>query len=196
MNASVRYLLALAALALIFGLSGCGKKEESKSEKNSTSATKEGTMPQGTPFSLTNQHGLTRTVILQEKKVALQGIDKPVVILHFFTTWSLPCRGEAPYLSDLQVKYKKEVELLGILLHPDNYLQELDSFVTKNRLAYFISSGSQNDALAKAVAGQLALPDTLPIPLTVIYHDGRYYKHYEGAVPVEMLVHDIDTLLK
>ncbi len=192
----------MLTVALLIGVTGCGKKKESAVEDNQSTTTttapapKTVTQPKGKPFTLTNQHGVTHTVLQQEQNLLFEDIKKPIVILHFFSTWSQPCRGEAPYLSDLQVKYNKDVAVLGILLHPDDYLQELDSFVEKNQLAYFISSGSQNDAFAKAVTKQLSLPEMLPIPLTVIYHNDRYYKHYEGVVPVEMLVHDIDTLLK
>ena len=200
-------MMALAAAALIFGLSGCGKKENTAKEhtadtvtvpeeQNATPSAEKGSLPQGKQFTLTDHNGITHTVMFDKQQLLLQDIAKPIVILHFFSTWSQPCQGEAPYLSDLQNKYKKRVSILGILLHPDNYLQELDNFIKKDHLAYFISSGSQNDAFAKAVTKQLSLPEMLPIPLTVIYHNGQYYKHYEGVVPVEMLVHDIDTLLK
>ncbi len=207
MNTPLRYLQYLVTFALLFGLSGCGKKEKSAAEhnkstpvisqeSNSSPLSTTASQPDDNSFTLTDHNGISHTVTVEEERIDFPDIDKPVVILHFFTTWSQPCRGEAPYLSDLQVKYKKEVAVLGILLHPDNYLQELDSFVEKNRLAYFISSGSQNDAVAKSVVKQLSLPEMLPIPLTVIYHNGRFYKHYEGVVPVEMLEHDIHTLLK
>jgi len=206
-NASVRYPLALAAVVLLFVLSGCDKKEKSAQEHNTSTATvtKEDNVSTASNrpspakdnrFVLTDHNGISHTVALKEKEVLFPDIAKPVIILYFFSTWSDPCQGEAPYLSDLQLKYKKEVAVLGILLHPDNYLEELDKFVSKNNLSYFISSGGENDAFAKAVTKRLLLPDMLPIPLTVIYHNGRYYKHYEGAVPIEMLVHDIKTLLK
>ena len=207
MNTPLRYLLPLAIFVLFASLAGCGKKEKSGVEQNksgaavsvkehNTSAAKTSPLAGNDSFTLTNYNGINHTMTVAQDHIRFLDIDKPIVILHFFTTWSQPCRGEAPYLSDLQVKYQKELAILGILLHPDNYLEELDSFVEKNRLAYFISSGSQNDAFAKAVTKQLSLPEMLPIPLTVIYHNGRYYKHYEGVVPVEMLVHDIKTLLK
>ncbi len=207
MNASVRYPLALAAVVLLFVLSGCGKKEKSAQEYNTSTAavTKDDNASavsskpspaKDNRFMLTDHNGISHTVVMKKEKLLFPDITKPVVILHFFSTWSDPCQGEAPYLSDLQLKYKKKIAILGILLHPDNYLEELDTFVSKNKLAYFISSGGENDAFAKAISKRLSLPDMLPIPLTVIYHDGRYYKHYEGAVPVEMLVHDINTLLK
>ncbi len=207
MNASVRYPIALAAVILLFLLSGCGKKEKSVQEHNASTATatKENNVStainrssaaKNNRFMLTDHNGISHTVVMEKEKLLFPDITRPVVILHFFSTWSDPCQGEAPYLSDLQLKYKKEVAVLGILLHPDNYLEELDTFVSKNNLAYFISSGEENDAFAKTISKRLSLPDMLPIPLTVIYHNGRYYKHYEGAVPVEMLVHDINILLK
>lgn len=147
-------------------------------------------------FHLGDHNGFTHAVSIENKKLLFKDIPQPIVILNLFSTWSLPCQGEAPYLADLQKKYEKELFVLGILLHPDAHLQELETFIQKNNASFFISSSSENNAFAKEIAKMLHLPNTLPIPLTIIYKDGHPYRYYEGAVPIEMIEHDIKSLLK
>jgi len=155
------------------------------------------TVPSLKPFfTLGSQDGTTHTVSIEENRLVFQDISQPIVILHFFATWSLPCQGEAPYLSDLQKKFPQKVFVAGILLHPDDHLQELETFIRENHADYFISSGSENDRFTQKIIDRLHMPEILPVPLTVIYNKGRYARHYEGAVPIEMVEHDIKVLLK
>ena len=42
----------------------------------------------------------------------------------------------------------------------------------------------------------LHLPQNFPIPLTVMYVDGKYFTHYEGSVPAEMIEYDIQQAQK
>ena len=150
----------------------------------------------GKQFSLGDQNGITHIVSVENDQLFFKDISQPVVILNFFSTWSLPCQGEAPYLADLQKKYPKELSLIGVLLHPDDNLQELEKFIKDYHASYFISSSSDNDRFAQKILERLHMPDILPIPLTVIYYKGHYYRHYEGAVPIEMIEHDIKVLLE
>ena len=46
------------------------------------------------------------------------------------------------------------------------------------------------------LASTLDLPKNFPIPLTVIYVEGKYFTHYEGSVPVEMIEYDIQQAKK
>ena len=75
----------------------------------------------------------------------------------------------------------------------DNTLKE---FISKNHANYFISNSKQNDAFFSKVIKELHLSEDVSLPLTVIYKDGDYYTHYEGAVPVEMIDHDIRQIIK
>ncbi|MCF6206784.1 MAG: TlpA family protein disulfide reductase [Sulfurovum sp.] len=150
----------------------------------------------GKRFNLGDQKGIVHSVSVENDQLFFKDISQPVVILNFFSTWSLPCQAEAPYLVDLQKKYPKQIFVMGVLLHPDDHLQELEKFINENQIDYFISSSSENDRFTQKILEKLHMPDILPIPLTVIYHGGHYYRHYEGAVPIEMIEHDIKTILR
>lgn len=135
-------------------------------------------------------------VTIDNQQMTFHDISQSIVIINFFSTWSSPCRGEIPYLSDLQKKYKKDLFIAGILINDVLHDQTLKEFISKYHANYFISNSKRNDAFASKIAKELQLPENFSTPLTVIYKDGDYYTHYEGAVPVEMIDHDIQQAIK
>jgi len=148
------------------------------------------------PFELSDAKGNHYEIYFEHDTIRFDSQTPPIVMLHFFSTQSVPCRGEAPYLSILQQRYKEKILIIGILLHPDTQLETLDRFIEENQASYFISSSSNNDRFATKVTHSLGFSETIPIPLSILYLDGNYTRHYEGAIPIEMLEHDIQTLLK
>lgn len=135
-------------------------------------------------------------VTISDQKVIFHNTTQPIVIVNLFATWCPPCIGEIPYLNDLQKKYQKDLFIAGILTH-DRILQPaLETFMAKNQVNYFISNDTYNDAFANLLASTLHLPKNFSIPLTVIYVEGEYFTHYEGAVPVEMIEYDIQQAKK
>ncbi|HEC45750.1 MAG TPA: TlpA family protein disulfide reductase, partial [Epsilonproteobacteria bacterium] len=165
-------------------------KKETISEEISESQTPTDT------FTLSDIQHNKHTVTISNQKMAFHNIDQSIVIINFFSTWCSPCRAEIPYLSDLQKKYKKKVFIAGILINDAQSNDTLKQFMSKYHTNYFISNSKHNDIFASKAVKELQLPENFSIPLTVIYKDGNYYTHYEGAVPVEMIDHDIQEALK
>lgn len=147
-------------------------------------------------FILKDIQQTTHTLSIENQKIIFQDINQSIVIINFFSTWSSPSRAEIPYLSDLQKKYNKDLFVAGILINDVLYDNTLKEFISKHHANYFISNSKQNDAFAAKVAKDLHLPENYDTPLTVIYKNGNYYTHYEGAVPVEMIDHDIQEAIK
>lgn len=147
-------------------------------------------------FTLSDIHQNKHTLTVSNQKTAFHNVDQSIVVLNFFSTWCSPCRAEIPYLSDLQKKYKKKVFIAGILINDEQSNNTLKQFISKSHANYFISNSMHNDIFASKVVKELQLPENFSIPLTVIYKDGNYYTHYEGAVPVEMIDHDIQEAMK
>lgn len=147
-------------------------------------------------FTLRDIQQTTHTLSIKNQKIIFQDIDQSIVLINFFSTWSSPSRAEIPYLSDLQKKHNKDLFVAGVLINDVIYDDTLKEFISKHHANYFISNSKQNDAFAAKVAKELQLPENFSIPLTVIYKDGNYYTHYEGAVPVEMIDHDIQEAMK
>ncbi|GIT99548.1 hypothetical protein TSL6_00550 [Sulfurovum sp. TSL6] len=147
-------------------------------------------------FTLINTKVQSHKVTVSDQKVMFQDTAQPILIVNLFATWCPPCIGEIPYLNDLQKKYEKELLVAGILTHDSIAQDELETFMAKNQINYFISNGTDNEAFATLLATTLHLPKNFPIPLTVMYVEGKYFTHYEGAVPVEMIEYDIQQAKK
>jgi len=147
-------------------------------------------------FTLVNTKVESHNVTVSGQKVIFQNMAQPIVIINLFTTWCPPCIGEIPYLNDLQKKYQKELFVVGILTHDSIVQTDLETFIAKNQINYFISNGTHNDAFANLLATTLDLPKNFPIPLTVMYVEDKYFTHYEGSVPVEMIEYNIQQAKK
>jgi hypothetical protein len=104
--------------------------------------------------------------------------------------------GQLSYLNDLQKKHEKDLFVTGVLTHDSIDETLLKTFLAKNQLDYFISNSPHNDAFATLLANTLNLTENFPIPLTALYVNGKYFTHYEGVVPVEMIEYDIQQAQK
>ena len=216
-----RSYCALLCLLLIVMVSGCGKKEQNEhaskplttvEDTNQSTPAQDhpvihpATKSKTTPAVANAEHYLLADTtqeqnltiaIDNEQHLYVQGKREPVVVLNFFSPWSYPSQHQLFSLVDLQKKYAKELRVIGIVLNPQNYTEQTQQIRRKTGGdLLFVATGKENNAFAKQLLSPLKLPDFLPIPLTVIYHNGLYYRHYEGAVPIEMLEHDITTIMK
>lgn len=205
-------------LAVVAILSGCDKKEQKKNpfEQHAAPSSETETLTKATlqaaknrleentttlypstgeMYTLNSLTGEQKHVSVDGSQVVFKDISQPVVIVYLFAPWSLPCQGEVPYLSELQKKYAKDLYVLGILLNPKKYTQTLGTFIQTHHVNFYISISKQNNPLAEELLAPLGLSDTVTIPMTVIYRSGHYWRHYTGAVPIEMIEHDLKTIL-
>ncbi|MEA2028593.1 MAG: redoxin domain-containing protein [Campylobacterota bacterium] len=127
--------------------------------------------------------------------IDFKNIAQKIVVLNFITQDCSPCIGQFPYLSDLQNKYRDDLFLMGIMLDSTMSQKQLHSFANDKQVLFFLGDSEQNTRLVDTVAKQLGIKN-LVLPLTVIYHNGAYYMHYEGAAPIEMIESDIGQILK
>jgi len=49
----------------------------------------------------------------------------------------------------------------------------------------------ENDTFAVELLKELNIAERFQLPLTILYKNDKYYTHYEGAVPIEMIEHDL-----
>jgi len=142
-------------------------------------------------FMLLNTKSKSHKVTLSENKIIFHRNKKPIVLVNLFATWCPPCVGTLAYLNSLQKKYKDDLFLLGVLTQDYIDIPSLESFIAKHEINYFISNSPHNNAFSGRLATTLDLPQNFSIPLMVMYVDGKYFTHYEGTVPVEMIEYDI-----
>lgn len=189
----MKKLLLSTSLALSLFTIGCSDNKENKVSKEL--AKKANAMVNTTTFNLKDLNGTSYQV---EKKLNNFKIlnNKKIVLFDIFATWCPPCRSEATYLSDLQKKYKDDILIIGVSINKDLLESELESFAKKYDASYSLSLSSDNLKLARSIAASIKAPSQFPIPMMVVYVDGKYQTHYVGATPEEMIESDIKLILK
>ena len=141
-----------------------------------------------------NENNLTFSI--PQEHVLSSDIKQPLILINFFSTWSPPCRGELPELTKLQKKYNKELFVMGVLVNDDISRVKLKYFAKKHSANYFISASKENSNFSKKIIESLKLSKNHPIPLSVLYKNGKYYRFYEGAMPIEMMDYELKQAIK
>ena len=147
-------------------------------------------------FILLDTKSKSRKITFSDEKLIFPRYSKSIVIINLFATWCPPCIGGLPSLNILQKKYKDDLSIIGILVHDNINNATLESFIAKHEINYFTSSSPHNNAFSGRLVDTLHLPSNFSIPLTAIYVDGKYFTHYEGSVPLEMIEYDIQQAQK
>jgi cytochrome c biogenesis protein CcmG/thiol:disulfide interchange protein DsbE len=117
-------------------------------------------------FSL-RRLGATETVDL----ASLRG--KPVV-LNFWASWCVPCKGEAPVLEQAWTKYKSRVAFVGIDYH--DVTSDAMRFVSAHSLTFPMVQDGSGD-ITQSRYGITQVPETF-----VLDRSGRILLHLPGPV--------------
>ena len=147
-------------------------------------------------FLLNDLNDNNHTIKIDNKNINISNVKSSLVLLNFFSTWCQPCKGEIPYLVDLAKKYKNKLFIAGIVVNDSIDDSNLTQYVKELNINYYVSNAKDNDEFMKVFAKKIELKNDFIVPLLVLFKDGEYYTHYEGAVPVEMLEYDIKKAIK
>ena len=124
-------------------------------------------------------------------------IEQPIVMVALFSTWCPPCRGQIPHLSSLQKKFKNNLFILSALVHDDIDNSELNKFIIAQKVMFYVSKNQkENLKFADIITPKLGLSKDFPLPLMILFVNGKYFTHYEGIMPEEMIESDIKQLLE
>jgi len=182
----LKFTLFLITLTLIF--TGCDDKKPK--------VTSASLLTEPSVYNLKDIAGKNYEVVANKNGFTIKGHENKVIILDFFATWCPPCKATAPHLASLQKKFGDKILILGVLLESDKPNSYVQKFVDKYGADYAISNAVDNMELSSEVAKNINLPRSFPIPLMAMYKDGKYYTHYIGAIPEEMIESDINDALK
>ena len=139
----------------------------------------------------------TSTLQMQDDIYTFSNIQQPIVMLTLFSTWCPPCRGQIPHLTNLQKKFKEELFIVGALVYDDIKDKNLQKFINAEKALFFISKNQkENLKFAHMITPKLRLDKEIPMPLMILFFKGKYFTHYEGSMPEEMIESDIEQLLK
>ena len=127
---------------------------------------------------------------LNSTDIKIEGVSDKLIILEFFTTWCPPCKAQIPHLINLQKRYKDKLQIISILLESDKSSEEIKSFINYYGINYTVSTANNNHLLSQ----EFSIPS---IPTMIMYDkNGKYFTHYIGAVPEEMIEADINRVVK
>ncbi len=163
--------------------------ESNKTDVNHT------VIPKNDSFILKDIQNKNLHLSIDRKDISLSDVNQSIVLINLFSTWCPPCQGQIDYLSDLQKKYKKNLFIIGLLVNDSIDKEELKAFIKTNYINYFVSNSIENKNIATTISRGLNLGDNYPLPLSILYFHGKYKIHYEGAIPVEMLAHDLKDII-
>jgi len=206
------YLIFLPFLLLLLG---CTDEKQEKNQqisteqktevitstsKNVTASSKPVTqksIPREYHFKFKNLKGQTSILDIKNDIYDFKNIKQPIVIVNAMSTWCPPCRGQLPHLSKLQQKFKENIFVMATLVHDDIPREKLEKFVIAEKILFYLSvTQEENLRFINMLAPKLGLSSEFPMPLTVVFVRGKYFTHYEGMIPEEMIESDIKQLLK
>jgi len=148
-------------------------------------------------FSIMDTQGKSYTVEKRGANFTLEEGKDKVVLFDIFATWCPPCRAEVQHLGNLQKKYGDKLIIMGLTIEDDKSNAELEEFRKKYRGGeYLIANKADNQKLSRAIASTIGVGQQFPIPLMVLYKNGEYVTHYEGATLEEIIDHDIAQALE
>ncbi len=200
----MKKITVLLFITVLLCFTGCEDKTSDAPEKNTTTITTKTSdivdankstlkiSKDAKNFKLNDIDNKNHTIYFDKKNILIEDVSKDFVLLNFFATWCPPCQGQIPYLADLKEKYKDDLFVAGILVNDaDQEYHTLEAFFKKHTINYFISNSKENDTFAIELLKGLNIAENFQLPLTILYKNGKYYAHYEGAVPIEMIEHDL-----
>jgi len=182
-------------LILSLSILGCGDNEQQKIPKlidTNRDITKKTPIKEYN-FIFTNLENQTQTIKVKNNFYSFPKIKQPIVLINFLATWCPPCIGQIPHLNNLQKKYKDNLYILGTLIYDDGIKdKDLDKFITSQKINFFVSKDINSSIkFGNFIAPKLQLKPNFSLPLMIVFLNGKYYTHYEGSIPEEMIESDI-----
>jgi len=178
-----KILYATLVVSSLF-FTACDNKSDLDSSAISTGVKKEDKI-----FQFSGIDGKSYTIKKTENGLDFgESLKGKAVLLNFFATWCPPCKAEIPHLIKLQEKYGDKFAVFAACTEDDKTQNEIKEFIQKYGINYEIVLGSQVKLLGEALGGIKS------IPFMILYStSGKYITHYVGAVPIEMIEHDLTT---
>jgi cytochrome c biogenesis protein CcmG/thiol:disulfide interchange protein DsbE len=115
------------------------------------------------------------------------GLDKPAVV-NVWASWCLPCRSEAPLLTEAAAKYGDEIEFIGVDVQDSQ--EEAKAFVVEYGLTGLDHFFDPNRAIPNHY-------NAFGTPITFFFASGgELIRAHEGIVDERALALNIDELIE
>ncbi len=171
--------------------SGCEKAKE-RPNQTDQAAKYQSSASQPLLFTFRDSNG--SIVQIKTDDDTLQISDHPkVAILLFLTSWCPSCKAQIPELQELKKQFGQNVKIYGFLLDRP---KEPRAFKSQEGIDFFLSTSyKENERFAKLAYERVHAPANMPIPLMIVLKDDKYFIHYIGATPLEILRIDTEKAL-
>ncbi|MCF6243853.1 MAG: hypothetical protein L3J43_02315 [Sulfurovum sp.] len=146
-------------------------------------------------FTLESTQKKYYTFSMLDKNIYSKSFHKKTIVLNISHISSPSSFDQMESLSKLQRKYQSKLIVISLLLGDTQKISTPNIFLNKHHIYHFVSFSKENEVIANLLYTALHTKDK-PIPLTVIYKEEKYYSHFEGAAPIEMITHDIKQTIK
>ena len=191
------YLIFLPFLFIILGCTDEKQETEKQITENKEAKVLVAKIPKEYHYKFKNLKGQASILDIKNDIYNFKNIKQPIVIINVMSTWCPPCRGQVPHLSKLQQKFKENVFVISTLVHDDISREKLEKFVIAEKILFYLSvTQEENLKFINMLAPKLGLSPEFPMPLTIVFVRGKYFTHYEGMIPEEMIESDIEQLLQ
>jgi hypothetical protein len=188
---------------LILGLVlGCDSKErptETEEKVSHTTNTTQVTKPLPPPtpkkveqnITLTDLHEKEHSIHIAKQRLILKDINQPYILLHFFNPKS---PATLSYLTQLQQENRQNLFIASILLENNLNQEAFDAFQKEHNATHFTSYSYNNALVYTKLLNTFTALENSALPLSILFKQGTYYRHYEGEVPIEMIQHDLNYI--
>ncbi len=180
------YLLIVPLLLFIYGCS-----DKKRQNRSSTGHLKLSRHTYKTRYEIKDIDGRSTTLKFADDHLSIKRVIQPFVLVYIFSTRSNLSRVMIPYLDDLQYKLSKKLFVLGIVTPEKIDSKNLRDYMLQNGASFFISNSSENNELALKLSDLLQLGENYPLPLTILFKDGKIVQYYQGITPIEMIYSDL-----
>ena len=172
--------------------SGCSSNEKTSSSEKSVSKKSVSNL-----FTLEAVENASPSITIKRTQSGFQLKNDPKKILIFdiYATWCPPCRAEAVVLSNIQKKYKDDVYIIGLSIEQEIKDEKLAAYKEQYHIDYTLATSHNTKAMVDAIAQQLKISQRFPIPLVVMYQNGKLLNYYTGATEEEFIESDIKQAL-
>jgi thiol-disulfide isomerase/thioredoxin len=120
--------------------------------------------------------------------VQLSSFKGKVLLINFWATWCAPCKAEIPGFVELQKKYGKDLQILGVSV--DDTPEDIKPYAEKYAINYPLLIGLNREDVEKAYGPFLGIPQSF-----LISRDGKICVKHPGLVAKDKFEQEIKSLL-
>lgn len=114
-----------------------------------------------------------------KKKIKINEIKTPLVIINFWATWCTPCIKEMPSMFQLKKKYSKDITVISVNTDDNNQIKNMTKTLKQLKI-------NDEFEIVPDVGGVISTRfDLTAVPVTYIVKNGKLLKQYNGPVDFE-----------